>query len=294
MWHVSVSRICTRSITRAADTRLFASGPDETCPPVCCPILRLSRNPTWYEDMKSRFAAVAGLLALGALGVLGFQYAGAGTDDTLRNAIRKVLPNATVDAITPAPVAGLSEVLIGSKLYYISNDGKYIIDGALIDLETQTDLSAARLSRVRHDLMEKVSEKDMIIFPAEKPRHTLTVFTDIDCGYCRKLHNDMAKYNAEGITVRYLLYPRTGPNTPSYYKAVSVWCSEDRRAALTRAKSGENLPPATCDNPVLASLELGHEMGVSGTPALVLENGQLVPGYVPPAKLAKVLEQQTP
>lgn len=238
--------------------------------------------------MKTRYVIAAGLLALGALAV---SYAGAGTDDTIRNAIRNVLPHATVDAITPAPVAGLSEVLIGTKLYYVSNDGKYIIDGSIIDLQTRTDLSAARLSTVRHDLMKKVSEKDMIIFPAEKPRHTLTVFTDIDCGYCRKLHNDIAKYNAEGITVRYMLYPRSGPNTPSYYKAVSVWCSADRREALTLAKSGKELPPATCDNPVNASLELGHELGVTGTPALVLEDGQLLPGYVPPKRLAQVLEE---
>jgi thiol:disulfide interchange protein DsbC len=118
------------------------------------------------------------------------------------------------------------------------------------------------------------------------------VFTDIDCGYCRKLHNEMAKYNAEGITVRYMPYPRSGLNTPSYYKAVSVWCSDDRRDALTRAKAGKDVPRATCDNPVQASLELGHQLGVTGTPALVLEDGQLLPGYVPAKKLSQVLDQQ--
>ena len=131
----------------------------------------------------------------------------------------------------------------------------------------------------------------MIIFPASKPRHTLTVFTDIDCGYCRKLHSDIDKYNDEGITVRYLPFPRSGPDTPSYYKAVSVWCSDDRRAALTRAKAGQDVPNATCDNPVRASLALGHKLGVNGTPALILEDGHLLPGYVPPKKLAQVMEQ---
>ncbi|MEZ5542722.1 MAG: thioredoxin fold domain-containing protein [Pseudomonadota bacterium] len=240
--------------------------------------------------MKTRQITAAGLLALGAL-AMHFVNAGTGLDDTIRKAVSNVLPDATIDAITPAPIPGISEVLLGTKLYYVSNDGKYIIDGTLIELATRTDLSAQRLSSVRHELMKKVSEKDMIIFPADKPRHTLTVFTDIDCGYCRKLHNDIASYNAEGITVRYLPFPRTGPNTPSYYKAVSVWCSEDRRDALTRAKSGADIPRTTCDNPVLTSLELGHELGVSGTPALVLEDGQLLPGYVPPKKLAQVLEK---
>lgn len=240
--------------------------------------------------MKAKQFVALGLLALGALAVH-LVNAGTGVDDTIRKAMSGVLPDVTVDAITPAPMAGISEVLIGTKLFYVTNDGKYIFDGTLIDMATRTDLSAQRLSSVRHELMKKVSENDMIIFPAAKPRHTLTVFTDIDCGYCRKLHNDIAQYNAEGITVRYLLFPRSGANTPSYYKAVSVWCSEDRRDALTRAKSGAELPRASCENPVKASMELGHEVGVSGTPALILENGQLLPGYVPPKKLAQVLDQ---
>lgn len=238
--------------------------------------------------MKTKSVVAAGLLALGALAM---QYAGAGTEDTIRKAMQNVLPDVTVDEITPAPVAGLSEVLIGAKLFYVTNDGKYIFDGRLVDLETRADLSDERISHVRHDMMQKVSEQDMIIFAAEKPRHTLTVFTDIDCGYCRKLHNDMAQYNAEGITVRYMLYPRSGPNTPSYHKAVSVWCSDDRRDALTRAKAGKDVPRASCDNPVNDSLELGNQLGVTGTPALVLEDGQLLPGYVPPKKLAQVLDQ---
>jgi len=236
-----------------------------------------------------QFAAVC-LLALGALTVH-FVIAGTGVDDTIRKAIKGILPDVTVDSITPAPIAGLSEVLIGAKLFYVTNDGKYIFDGTLIEMATRTDLSEKRLSSVRHELIGKVSEKDMIIFPASKPRHTLTVFTDIDCGYCRKLHKDIAKYNDEGITVRYLPFPRSGPDTPSYYKAVSVWCSSDRQDALTRAKAGEELPRSTCDNPVLASLALGHEMGVSGTPSLLLEDGQLLPGYLPPKKLAQVLDQ---
>jgi thiol:disulfide interchange protein DsbC len=240
--------------------------------------------------MKTKHFITVCLLGLGALAVH-LVNAGTGAEDTVRKAIKNVLPDTTVDAITPAPIAGISEVLIGTKLFYVSNDGKYIFDGTLIELATRTDLSEQRLSSVRHDLLKKVSEKDMIIFPADKPRHTLTVFTDIDCGYCRKLHNDMAKYNDEGITVRYMLFPRSGPNTPSYYKAVSVWCSDDRRDALTRAKAGEEMPRSTCDNPVKASLDLGHQLGVSGTPALLLEDGQLLPGYVPPKKLAAVLQK---
>lgn len=239
--------------------------------------------------MKTKpFIAIC-LLVLGGLTVSRVN-AGTGVEDTIRKAVRNVLPDVTVDSITPAPIPGLSEVLIGAKLFYVSNDGKYILEGTLIDLATRTDLSEKRLSSVRQALIDKVSEKDMIIFPASKPRHTLTVFTDIDCGYCRKLHSDIDKYNDEGITVRYLPFPRSGPDTPSYYKAVSVWCSDDRQAALTRAKAGQDVPNTTCDNPVRASLALGHKLGVNGTPALILEDGHLLPGYVPPKKLADVLD----
>ncbi len=241
--------------------------------------------------MKTKQLFAVCLLGLGVLAVH-LVNAGTGTDDAVRKAIKKVLPDVTVDSITPAPMAGMSEVLIGTKLFYLTNDGKYIFDGTLIELATRTDLSEQRLSSVRHELINKVSEKDMIIFPADKPRHVLTVFTDIDCGYCRKLHNEIAGYNKEGITVRYMLFPRSGPDTPSYFKAVSVWCSDDRQAALTRAKAGEEMPRSTCDNPVRASLDLGHQLGVSGTPALLLEDGQLLPGYVPPKKLAQVLNQK--
>jgi thiol:disulfide interchange protein DsbC len=240
--------------------------------------------------MKIQQFVAACLLALGAL-ALPLVQAGTGAEDTVRNAIAKVLPDVTVDEITPAPMAGISEVLIGTKLFYVTNDGKYIFDGTVFETDTRTDMNEKRLSSVRHDLMNKVSEKDMIIFPASKPRHTLTVFTDIDCGYCRKLHKDITKYNDEGITVRYMLFPRSGADTPSYYKAVSVWCSEDRRDALTRAKAGEDVPRKTCDNPVRDNLKLGHELGVNGTPALILEDGHLLPGYVPPAKLAQLLDQ---
>jgi len=240
--------------------------------------------------MKIQQLVAASLLVPGALAAH-LVLAGTGAEDTIRNAMKKVLPDVTVDEITPAPMAGISEVLIGTKLFYVTNDGKYIFDGTLIDMATRTDLSEKRLSSVRQELMSKVSEKDMIIFPASKPRHTLTVFTDIDCGYCRKLHKDITKYNDEGITVRYMLFPRSGADTPSYYKAVSVWCSDDRRGALTRAKAGQDVPRKTCDNPVRANLKLGHELGVNGTPALILEDGQLVPGYVPPVKLAHMLDE---
>jgi thiol:disulfide interchange protein DsbC len=129
----------------------------------------------------------------------------------------------------------------------------------------------------------------MVIFAPEEYDHTITVFTDIDCGYCRKLHNEIDAFMAEGIRVRYLFYPRAGLGSPSYQKAVSVWCADDRKQALTDAKAGEPLPEKSCENPVADHMALGEAMGVTGTPAILLENGQLVPGYVPAKRMAAIL-----
>jgi thiol:disulfide interchange protein DsbC len=132
----------------------------------------------------------------------------------------------------------------------------------------------------------------MVIFaPAEKTDHTVTVFTDIDCGYCRKLHNEITDYTQNGIKVRYLMFPRAGFNSESYHKAVSVWCAENRQEAMTRAKRGESVTPKKCPNPVQEQAELGQSLGVQGTPSIILENGQMIPGYVPAAQLAQMLDE---
>ena len=120
-------------------------------------------------------------------------------------------------------------------------------------------------------------------------QHTVTVFTDIDCGYCRKMHSQMAAYNKEGIKIRYLMFPREGVNSDSFNKAVAVWCADDRQDAMTKAKRGEEIARKTCDNPVEAQFELGQKLGVRGTPSMILEDGEMIPGYVPPTQLAQLL-----
>jgi len=208
----------------------------------------------------------------------------------IQQSLSKVLPGITPDKITPSPIPGVSEVLVGPRLFYISDDGKYLLQGSLIDLDTRKDISEERRKGIRLDAINKVGIDNMIVFPAEKERHTITVFTDLDCGYCRKLHKEIDQFNAEGITVRYLMFPRAGVGSPSYDKAVSVWCADDRRAALTHAKAGEEITPRKCDNPVKDQYELGGQLGVTGTPALILDNGELLPGYVPAKRLAKALD----
>ena len=132
----------------------------------------------------------------------------------------------------------------------------------------------------------------MIVFGSGKEKHVIDVFTDIDCGYCRKLHSQIDQYNKEGIEVRYMSYPRAGVNSESGRKAISVWCADDRKKAISEAKQGNPVEEKTCDNPVAEQFALGRVVGVSGTPALVLENGELIPGYVPPKRLRQLLDSK--
>ena len=196
--------------------------------------------------------------------------------------------------IQSSPVANLYLVSIPPRLFYASGDGKYVLNGDMIDVAMNTNVTQALRSKARLKSIEELGEDSMIIFSPEKGKvkHTITVFTDIDCGYCRKLHKSIDEYNALGIRVRYLAYPRAGIGSGSYDKAVSVWCAKDRKAAMTRAKNDQPVKSATCDNPVAKQFRLGNLIGVRGTPALVLDNGQLVPGYVPPRRLAAVLDQE--
>lgn len=206
-------------------------------------------------------------------------------------AIRKSLGDAAPDSIAPTPVAGIYEVLIGPHVVYISADGKYLFQGELVDLQTRTSLTEPRRREAQRAALAKVSEDQMIVFKPEQVKHTVTVFTDIDCGYCRKLHGELDQYLAEGIKVRYLMYPRAGANSESYRKAVAVWCAKDRNDALTRAKAGEAIDMKTCDNPVDEHMEVAAALGLRGTPLIVLEDGGMQPGYVPAKQLSRLLNQ---
>ncbi len=220
----------------------------------------------------------------------------------IKKSLAQILPDYEVESVHETPVSGLFEVLIGTDVLYVSKDGRYMVQGRMIDLTTKEDLTetSPRLEQARQKeakdraaAISKLGEDQMIVFaPEGKPTYTVTVFTDIDCGYCRKLHGDIAGYNAEGIKVQYLFYPRAGVGSPSFDKAVSVWCADDRRAALTDAKAGKSVPDKKCANPVKEHLEMGEQMGVSGTPAIVLENGEMIPGYVPPKRLAAMLKEK--
>jgi thiol:disulfide interchange protein DsbC len=198
--------------------------------------------------------------------------------------------------ISDSPVPGVYEVAVGANVAYVTSDGRYLLQGELYDLLTNQNLTEKTRSTSRVDLLASVDPKDMIVFsPKGEVKHTITIFTDIDCGYCRQFHREIDQVNALGIEVHYLFYPRTGPDTESWAKADKVWCASDHNAALTRAKLGGNVPDASCDEtPVGAHYELGQQVGVRGTPAVFTESGEHIGGYLPPATLAKLLDEPAP
>jgi thiol:disulfide interchange protein DsbC len=209
-----------------------------------------------------------------------------------RAAIAAKFPEVRPEQIAPSPVPGLYEVRIGAKIAYVSADGRYLVQGDIVDIDTDQNLTESRRDGVRRDVLAGVSEAGMIVFSPAKPSSTVTVFTDIDCGYCRKLHKQIADYNARGIKVRYMFFPRSGPGTESWTKAEQVVCSKNRQAALTAAKMGSTLTEKACKpNPVAQHYNIGRDFGVQGTPAIILESGELIGGYLDPAELSKYITE---
>jgi len=208
-------------------------------------------------------------------------------------AVAARIPGAKPEELRSTPIAGLYEYTHGAELVYVSADGRYGFAGDLYRLADKENLTEARRRELRLALINAVPESLMVVFAPPSPKYTVTVFTDVDCQYCRALHKQIAEYNRLGVKVRYMFYPRTGPNTVSWSKAEQVWCSADRRAALTAAKLGEALKVAACKpNPVAQEYALGQAIGLTGTPGIVTESGDLLPGYSPPDELVQELQQE--
>ena len=201
------------------------------------------------------------------------------------------IPGTTPDELRASAIPGMYELVRGTDIAYVTSDGKYAISGDLYDLKGNDNLTEVRRRDIRMKLLATVPESDMLIFGPRDPKYTVTVFTDVDCAYCRKLHSQIAEYNRLGVRVRYMFYPRSGPNTESWTKAEQVWCSSNRNEALTRAKLGEELKsPKSCGNsPVGRDYAVGQQFDIRGTPAIVMNNGEMLGGYMPPMALVQHL-----
>lgn len=190
--------------------------------------------------------------------------------------------------IQPSPVAGMSTVLTDSGVLYVTDDGKHVIQGPMYDVGGAQPVNVTNAL-----LVGKLNalEKEMIIYKAPQEKHVITVFTDITCGYCHKLHEEMSDYNALGITVRYLAFPRQGLQSQTEQDMKAIWCAKDRNKALDDAMAGKGVPTASCNLDISKHYTLGVQFGVNGTPAMVLSNGYVLPGYQGPKELKAFLDE---
>jgi thiol:disulfide interchange protein DsbC len=215
----------------------------------------------------------------------------------VRAAIRTLSAKTEVDSIGPSPLPGFYQVIAAGQMLYVSTDGKYLFNGDLVDLGRHENVSEAAWAGFRKAELAKVPAAQRIVFAPPHPKYTISVFTDVNCGFCRALHEHVADFNKAGIAVEYLAWPREGVTTtagrptPTYTEMVSVWCSADRKAAFTAAKEGHAPKAATCTNPVKDQFDLGLKLGVSGTPTIYGPDGTMLGGYVTPEQLLQALQQ---
>jgi len=216
----------------------------------------------------------------------------------IREVIAVTQPTMVVDDVSPSPIPGIYEIVLeNGQVIFVSEDARYFIPGDMYEVlpEGMVNRGEERRNAVRAEKIAAIPESEMIIFEPEDGRKaTITVFTDVDCPYCRQLHGEMERMNELGIAVRYLGFPRTGLNTETHFKMISTWCADDPNVMFTSATRGAAVPDAQCDNPIASHYQLGREVGVTGTPALVLEDGIILPGYVPADTLAGYLLGSAP
>ena len=243
--------------------------------------------------MIQRFLAPA-LLALAAVTVAAPVAAQEQPAGAIRAAIQGLSPELEVGEVRETPLPGLYEVIVGGNVVYVTGDGRYMLQGELLDLQERRSLTEPRRMSRRTEALEALGEDKMLVYgDAEASDYDVTVFTDIDCPYCRNFHEQMAAYNERGIRVRYVLMPRAGIGSSSYDKAVWAWCADDPHDALTRAKRGETIPQKTCDNPVEEHYNLALSLGIRATPTIVTESGSVISGFRPPEILEALLAQES-
>tara|TARA_R110002167_G_scaffold186072_8_gene386962 strand:- start:1157 stop:1879 length:723 start_codon:yes stop_codon:yes gene_type:complete len=203
------------------------------------------------------------------------------------------IPGLKIKSVEKTKIDGLLQVETASgDIIFSSPDGDYFVTGDMYSTENDSlvNLSEEKRGNERANKINSISNDQKIVFPAKGAvKGKISVFTDIDCGYCRKLHKEVPELNSMGIEVSYLAYPRSGPNSESYNKYVSAWCADDKLDALTKAKNGQALESKVCANPVASQFNLGREIGISGTPAIILQDGRLIPGYINAQKISQAL-----
>lgn len=215
---------------------------------------------------------------------------GADPLDQLQSEIKKRLPDIAISSISDTPIDGIYELISGGQIYYVGRNGKHLIDGDMIDLDTRANLTSDRLGGVHISLINDIEEEDMLVYASQKDTgRTITVFTDTSCGFCRRLHQEIDVLLDAGISVRYLLFPRAGLGSPAHKDLESVWCADNPQAAMTIAKAGGSVSEKTCSNPIETHVAMANQVGLRGTPLIYLDTGQQIPGYRAAADLVQLV-----
>lgn len=209
---------------------------------------------------------------------------------SIKEMVSKTFPEMEIGGFKPSPIPNILEFNLGAQVLYVSKDGRFLFQGDIYDLVSQQNVTeiSEQVSRVTN--LEKLGEDNMLVYKAKDQKRFITVFTDIDCPYCRRLHEEVTQYQEKGISVRYLFLPFKGKK--SLEKSISVWCSKNPQEALDNAKNGRRVRNASCDHPIEKHMAVGRDFGVRGTPAIVLDNGEMVPGYRPVDDIAKMMGVQ--
>lgn len=208
----------------------------------------------------------------------------------IKKQVHAAFPELVVETIKQSPVSGLYQLTSGPVVLYASNDGRYLLAGDVLDLESDDDdrnVTEPARRDARVSVLKRLDPTEMVIYRPKTVKAVVTVFTDADCGYCRKLHQEIPRLMDLGIELRYLAYPRQGRGSATYTKMESIWCSNDPKSMMTKVMEGEHVQPITCRNTIPAQLLLGEKLGISGTPTLVFADGSLWAGYLTAEKLAK-------
>lgn len=266
--------------------RLFLSNSDE--------IRYLTRyfyyNSVFLLVIPMRIAQTLLLTLLILNGSYGYSQGQGVAEDKITSSLHSRFPDLEISTIRAVGIPGWYEVMLGAEVIYVTGDGRYLFQGELMDLDQHRNLTEEQRSHARVALLKKIPARDMIVFAPNKTRHSIYVFTDVDCPYCRRLHKDVPKLNAMGIAVKYLAFPRAGIGSDTYHEMEAVWCSRDRNTALTEAKNGVKIKAAKCDDPVKRQFMIGQDMGIRGTPAIYLEDGRHIGGYLTPDEIAEVIK----
>ena len=214
-------------------------------------------------------------------------------DGRARQALQTLNPQIQIDYVGASALPGFREAIVGGQVVLVSDDGRYLVQGQVLDMENKTELTqgSPALAKYRRDLLDSIKAKDRIVFAPPNPKYTIDVFTDVECGYCRKLHSEIAEYNRLGIEVQYMAFPRMGLGSQDHRDMISVWCASDRKQALTDAKSDKPIAAKDCKSPVDMEYHIGQRLGISGTPAIFAPDGTQLGGYLPPQQLREALDK---